>query len=47
MFAFFEVLVALGRALALLGTGLRDLFLGIPALINWFSDLFSSGVVPY
>jgi len=47
MLALFETLAALGRALQLVGAGLRDLFTGLPLLMDWFSNLFSSGVVPY
>ncbi|MCL2531951.1 MAG: hypothetical protein FWE40_07330 [Oscillospiraceae bacterium] len=47
MFAIFETLAALGRALHLVGVGLRDLFTGIPMLIEWFGNLFGSGALPY
>lgn len=47
MFGVFETLAALGRALHLVGVGLRDLFTGIPMLLDWISDLFGSGALPY
>jgi|GEM_PF-2067372 len=46
MFDIFDSLRLLGEALGWIGNGLRDFFRGLPALITWFQNLFSSGAVP-